>query len=107
MKNKLGKIQICLIITVLAITTFGSGVCISLYTSTHALTITTYQLFSNIPTSLRIVQLTDLHNSEFGEGNARLVSAVRTQSPDLILLTGDLLNSDEHRTDIARTSRRT
>lgn len=57
MKSKLGKIQICLIITVLAITTFGSGVCISLYTSTHALTITTYQLFSNIPTSLRIVQL--------------------------------------------------
>lgn len=41
------------------------------------------------------------HNSEFGEDNARLVSTVRTQSPDLILLTGDLLNSDEQRTDIA------
>lgn len=41
------------------------------------------------------------HNSEFGEDNARLVSTVRDQSPDLILLTGDLLNSDEQRTDIA------
>lgn len=74
---------------------------ISLCTSTHALTITIYQLSSNIPTSLRILQLTDLHNSEFGANNSRLVAAVRAQSPDLILLTGDLLNSDEQRTDIA------
>ena len=74
---------------------------ISLSTSSHALTTTHYTLPSSTISSLRIVQLTDLHNSEFGEDNARLVSAVRTQSPDLILLTGDLLNSDEQRTDIA------
>ena len=72
-------------------------VCISKY----RLSVVTYTNFSKNLTSLRILQLTDLHNSEFGEGNARLVSAVRDQSPDLILLTGDLLNSDEQRTDIA------
>ena len=101
MKSRLGKIQICLIITVLAITIFGLGVCISLSTSAHTLTTTHYKLPYSTISSLRIVQLTDLHNSEFGEDNARLVSAVRDQSPDLILLTGDLLNSDEQRTDIA------
>ena len=74
---------------------------ISLSTSSHTLTTTYYTLSSSTISFLRIVQLTDLHNSEFGEGNARLVSAVRTQSPDLILLTGDLLNSNEQRTDIA------
>ena len=74
---------------------------ISLSTSARTLTITHYTLPSSTISSLRIVQLTDLHNSEFGEDNARLVSAVRDQSPDLILLTGDLLNSDEQRTDIA------
>lgn len=74
---------------------------ISLSTSSHALTTTHYNLPSSTISSLRIVQLTDLHNSEFGENNARLVSIVRDQSPDLILLTGDLLNSDEQRTDIA------
>lgn len=74
---------------------------ISLSTSAHALTTTHYTLSSTTISSLRIVQLTDLHNSEFGEDNARLVSTVRDQSPDLILLTGDLLNSDEQRTDIA------
>lgn len=74
---------------------------ISLSTSAHTLTTTHYTLSSTTISSLRILQLTDLHNSEFGEDNARLVSTVRTQSPDLILLTGDLLNSDEQRTDIA------
>lgn len=74
---------------------------ISLFTSSHALTTTHYTLSSTTISSLRIVQLTDLHNSEFGEENSRLIDAVRAQSPDLILLTGDLLNSNEQRTDIA------
>ena len=73
----------------------------SLSTSAHTLTTTHYTLSSTTISYLRIVQLTDLHNSEFGEDNARLIDAVRDQSPDLILLTGDLLNSDEQRTDIA------
>ena len=76
--------------------------CVSLYTSAHSLSVTTYQVqYNDLSSSLRILQLTDLHNSEFGEDNSRLVSAVRAQSPDLILLTGDLLNSNEQRADIA------
>lgn len=84
------------------------GICIvvlmlggSLSTSAHALTTTHYNLPSSTISSLRILQLTDLHNSEFGSDNSRLLTAVREQSPDLIFLTGDLLNSDEERTDIA------
>ena len=73
-----------------------------LYTSKYVLTTISYRLQTTrlIP-SLRILQLSDLHNSEFGTHNSRLISAVRAQSPDLILLTGDLLNSDEQCTDIA------
>ena len=80
---------------------FVAGVCISLSTSAYTLMTTHYTLPSSTISSLRILQLTDLHNSEFGEDNSRLVSAVRAQSPDLILLTGDLLNSNEQRTDVA------
>ena len=73
-----------------------------LYTSKYVLTTTSYRVqTTRLISSLRILQLSDLHNSEFGAHNSRLVSAVRTKSPDLILLTGDLLNSDESRTDIA------
>lgn len=49
----------------------------------------------------RILQLSDLHNSTFGHSNEKLLSMVSAQSPDLILITGDLLNSDDDRVDIA------
>ena len=73
----------------------------NLFQSFYSLAVDCYSLKNNFFTSLRILQLTDLHNSEFGAQNSRLISDVRDQSPDLILLTGDLLNSDEQRTDIA------
>ncbi len=74
----------------------------SLYISAHGLTVTHYSLTSpKLTAPIRIVQLTDLHNSVFGEDNKRLTDKVSAQAPDLILITGDLLNRDEERTDIA------
>lgn len=46
---------------------------------------------------LRIVQISDLHNTELGPGNTLLLQAIREAQPDLIFLTGDLL--DSRRTD--------
>lgn len=50
--------------------------------------------------SFKIVQLTDLHNNEFGSKNQRLVERIIKEEPDVIFLTGDMLNADEERTDI-------
>lgn len=47
----------------------------------------------------RIVQLSDLHNAEFGKENKRLVEQVRRAKPDLIAVTGDFV--DSRRTDCA------
>ncbi|MGM9520982.1 MAG: metallophosphoesterase [Oscillospiraceae bacterium] len=42
----------------------------------------------------KIVQLSDLHTSSFGEGNIQLLDAVREQQPDIIAVTGDLIDGD-------------
>ena len=70
--------------------------------SKYALQLSNYVLSSpKLTAPIRVVQLTDLHNSEFGENNGRLVRMIQKQSPDVILLTGDMLNGDEPRTEVA------
>lgn len=49
---------------------------------------------------IKAVQLTDLHNRQFGKNNRRLIKKVRKEQPDVIFLTGDMLNDSENRTDI-------
>lgn len=70
--------------------------------SKYALELSNYVLSSpKLTAPIRVVQLTDLHNSEFGENNGRLVRMIQKQSPDVIMLTGDMLNGDEPRTEVA------
>jgi predicted MPP superfamily phosphohydrolase len=50
-----------------------------------------------IPTELdgfTIVQVSDLHNAEFGNQQDRLLKAVKSASPDIIAVTGDLIDSN-------------
>ena len=54
-----------------------------------------------ITNRIRIVQLSDNHNSIFGKDNQQLIEKVKAQDPDLILMTGDLINSNEVNTNIA------
>lgn len=49
---------------------------------------------------LRIVQLSDLHGKQFGEGNVRLLEAVAELEPDLIAITGDLIDQEEQLADV-------
>ena len=46
----------------------------------------------------KICHLSDIHNKRFGEKNTRLVSLVGEQSPDIIVITGDL--ADSRHTDV-------
>ena len=68
----------------------------------HLLTVTSYELTTDkLKQAIRLVHLTDLHNSEFGEDNAELIDLVNRQAPDLILMTGDMLNGREEETKVA------
>lgn len=41
----------------------------------------------------RITQVSDLHNREYGQDNCMLLALTEAQLPDLIVITGDLLDS--------------
>ena len=41
-----------------------------------------------------VVHLSDLHGHEYGEGSADLLARVREQRPDLIVITGDLIDQE-------------
>ena len=74
----------------------------SLYISNNLLLVSHYEFpTKKSQNTLRILQITDLHNIQFGDCNESLIEQVEIQNPDLILLTGDLLNSDEQNTSIA------
>ena len=67
-----------------------------------ALEVNEYEIVSDrIPKEFdgfRIAQVSDLHNTEFGEGNSKLIGLLSQTEPDIIVLTGDLI--DSRNTDI-------
>lgn len=46
-----------------------------------------------IKNPVRAVVLSDLHNKRFGKENERLLTAIREQKPDMILIAGDMLTA--------------
>ena len=67
-----------------------------------ALEINEYKIIHDqIPESFsgfRIAQVSDLHNAELGNGNENLLAMLSQSNPDMIVLTGDLI--DSRHTDI-------
>lgn len=62
-----------------------------------ALMVSSFTLESDrVPTvfsGFRIAQISDLHNAEFGEGNTKLLRRLEENAPDIIVITGDLIDS--------------
>lgn len=64
------------------------------------LTVTHYALDTDLTEPIRILQLTDLHSHVFGVGNDALIELVLAQKPDLILMTGDMLDKSDENADV-------
>lgn len=50
----------------------------------------------------RIVQVSDLHGKVFGRGNAKLLDLIEREKPDLIVVTGDVVDERNFRLDQLR-----
>ena len=70
--------------------------------SNKALMVSTISISSShIPAAFsgfRIAQVSDLHNTEFGKNNAELLKLLSENRPDIIAITGDLI--DANHTDV-------
>ena len=70
-----------------------------------ALELNTYTISSSrIPESFggyRIAHVSDLHNAEMGEDNEMLLSMLRDADPDMIAITGDLIDSRHTDVEVA------
>ena len=95
--KKLNK-KMVLIVSILVI------LCLGIWTlwGNTALEVNDYEIVSDrIPeafSGFRIAQVSDLHNAEFGEGNEKLIELLSQTDPDMIVITGDLI--DSRHTDI-------
>lgn len=73
--------------------------------SNTALTVSEFTITSDrIPESFsgfRIAQVSDLHNAQFGENNAKLLDILQNNNPDIIVITGDLVDSYDTDIEIA------
>ena len=72
---------------------------------TDSLEITKYEIENEkIPKefdNFKIVQISDLHNKSFGKGNKRLLEKIDSQNPDIVVITGDLVEGDNKNFDVA------
>ena len=70
-----------------------------------ALTEREFQIKSeSIPSAFdgfRVVQVSDLHNATFGKDNAKLLEMIKSSNPDIIAVTGDVIDSRRTDTSIA------
>ena len=97
MKQKHRFVKYFVIVIIICVLVFG----VDLVLSQKYISITSYICENNkIKQNFKIVHLTDLHNYQFGSKNQHLISKVKTEAPDVIFLTGDMLNADEERPEI-------
>lgn len=58
----------------------------------------------NLPKSFdgfKIAHVSDLHNAEFGKDNVKLLEKIKSQNPDIIAITGDLVDSRRTKLEIS------
>ena len=105
MKNKLIKKNRTKIILLSVIGIILVTLIIRIAWENKALELNMYNISSNeLPKGFdgfRIAQVSDLHNAEMGKDNQKLISMLKDAEPDIIVITGDMIDSRNTNVDIA------
>lgn len=95
MNARTKEIRLCLLMIALIL---AALICAA---AANPLTFMTYTVETDLEAPIRIVHLTDLHSWTFGEYNEQLIGTVRGLEPDLILMTGDMMDKRDENADVA------
>ncbi|MDA2383662.1 metallophosphoesterase [Bacillus cereus] len=97
MKKKINRIVVIICIIV--------GVTIFLYLQNNLISITEVKITSSkIPSSFKgykILQISDLHNKQFGDNQDVLIQKIKSIDPDIIAITGDLIDSKSYDAEVS------
>lgn len=75
---------------------------ISMWISYNWLTVSKFIVTSSKITSpFRIVLISDLHDHRFDSCNAKLSEIIKKQTPDIIIIDGDMINGDSENAETA------
>lgn len=77
----------------------ASAVFLYYYIESLFLHVEHYTVQAKVQNPIRVVHLSDLHNAEFGDQNQKLIDKVAEQKPDVIFMTGDMLDREEQSTE--------
>lgn len=74
-----------------------------IHISYNKITTTNYYIKTNqINKSVNIVTISDLHDNQLGENNKNLINKINELAPDIILVVGDVVNSDSKDSKIVK-----
>ena len=81
---------------------FIGGICYyGVYISYNKLTENNYTIESKkIDKDINLIIISDLHDNELGENNINLVEKIKSKSPDMVLVVGDMVNDNSYNSNI-------
>ncbi len=69
------------------------------YYQNNKIQITRFNIDSSSNDNIKVLQLSDLHSKEFGKDNKILKDIIFNEKPDIVVATGDLIDSNMKRID--------
>ena len=98
--KKIKKRKIIILVVLLILLMVSWVIWGNLSVETNHLTVT----FKDLPEAFdnfSIAHISDLHNAEYGKNNEKLIDILKAESPNIIVITGDLIDSNHTNIEVA------
>lgn len=94
-------IKIALLVIIVLVVLVVAFCLVQIIIANSKLEVTSYKINTEFPEGFKIAQISDFHNSKMAENNAKLLSVLKETQPDIIVITGDLIDSGSTNVTVA------